>query len=261
MTTFKQFLTEIEFDEAQQQLEEVAELIKRDCQPWLKEAGKNLFYRGLDSKSSGGYLKPLFDTDLFLKGSVRNDRRPKDSPNWLHDALNDYFISKVGVPLRSASLFVAADYGLASNYGKTYMIFPIGNFNYAWSKHTADPAYEMFMSAAHDNTPPSQTTAAEAISKNFMAFLKKEKPNEYKEAYGDIEEWISAAHTEKFEDENDAWAKFIKKFIKENDLWLFNQRLKDAASNKYKEHEVMVVCDQYYAVSAMYKEKIPELLF
>lgn len=260
MTTFKQFLTEIAFDEAQQQLEEVAELIKRDCQPWLKEAGKNLFYRGLDSKSSGGYLKPLFDTDLFLKGSVRNDRSPKDSPNWLHDALNDYFISKVGVPLRSASLFIAADYGLASNYGKTYMIFPIGNFNYAWSKLTADPAYEMFMSLANDYSAPSQTVAAEKITKQFMEFLKKENPHEYDEADGDIEEWIRIT-TQDLGHGESTWAKFIMKFIKENDLWLFNEGLRYAASKKYKEHEVMVVCDQYYAVSAMYKEKILELLF
>lgn len=121
------------FEERLQDLsdkEHLIHLIYKDCQPFLKKALKdnyqNLFYSGRKSK------------DDWFKGNVRTDRRPTDTNKVLHRDLDKMFQKKFGYLVRSSSIFVTNDIGVADSYGTTYMIFPIGNFKFVWSPGIVD---------------------------------------------------------------------------------------------------------------------------
>jgi hypothetical protein len=195
---------------------------------------------------SDGFLKPVFAKtspgipDMII-GAVRTNRRPKDSPEWLHDALNDHFRKKVGVPLRSASVFCAGSSMLAGNYGDVYAIFPIGEFNYAWSKLVVDPTHTFYIGPyQEDGLPQSGDGLNELIENEFHEFAVDMGLWTF-----DVNDYIK-----NIEDNKKAqavWEEFCQDFIKHNELWKFNTGLKEALT-KYKDHEIMIVCDKYYLV-------------
>ena len=94
------------------------EQIKKDCQPFIKEIkNPNCFlYSGRKEKLP------------YIKKKVRKDRKPLDTPEVIHNALNDIFKKKFGIKLRSESLFVSKCIGQASGYGTPYIILPIGKY-------------------------------------------------------------------------------------------------------------------------------------
>lgn len=258
MLTFKEFLLEktssdSKNSELSPEHEFIVETIKRDCGPWLKKSNGFLAYRGYEHYLSNGFVKMVptpeenKGTDDFLIGSVRTDRHPKDSPPWLHDALNEYFKSKTGVPVRSASLFCIGDRSIASNYASNvYCVFPIGDFNYTWSKLVADATDTFYIG------PNQGCQLSEAggdlniqIDKAFAKYLKENNLEAYDSA-NDYFESIKCdvrAHSSR-----SIWAKFAVDFIKSTDLWIFNKGLTEALSpgSEYNQHEIMIVCDKYY---------------
>ena len=260
MITFKKFL--VEQKPNHEHVVKFAELVKRDCQPFLKASGGAFFLRGLNPNQSRGFTKKLFadSDDNFLIGAVRNDRMPKDSPKWLHDALNQYFIKKTGIPVRSTSLFVSADRGIVEHYGTVYIVFPIGEFHYAWSKHFVDPSHELFLMLADDNAVPDSTSGGRKVIREFMHFMKVKAPQEYAECGGDMQKWIYAQNRSSFTKQNGLWATFVTQFINNNDLWLFDKGLKQIASGGFKEQEVMFVCDKYYAIDASHFHTLATIL-
>ena len=243
MSSFKEFLLQDQSDN----FSEIAKLIKRDCQPFLSAAKGNLFYRGMSILFADEYCKPIFNSDSELICTVRNDREPKDSPQWLHRALNNYFVKKVGIPVRSACLFATGSRSTASVYGKVYAIFPIGPMHFAWSSYFADPTQELFISVASRDCASGKLSLGEdKLHDDFMAQLKQDDPDLYDECRGDFEKWCRQ-QTDDIGDADSSWASFVTKFLQKNDLWTFDARLVHAAMS-YPEHEVMFVCDKYYAV-------------
>jgi len=109
--------------------------IKKYCKPYLNQVGytpmtKDPLYRGIKFKSSGD--------QVFLTKKVRlNNRKPADSTKYLHNAMNDYFTKQLGKPFRNA-IFASGDRSEAAGFGQPYIIFPIGQFTYAWSDITDD---------------------------------------------------------------------------------------------------------------------------
>lgn len=106
--------------------------IKRDCQPYLKQAG-NLVFRegmwrglGLDNPS-----------ERMTKTARLDDRVPRDMDQDLHESLNVFFNDTYGHPYRNG-VFVTGDRAEASQYGELYQIFPIGKFDYLWSPEIPD---------------------------------------------------------------------------------------------------------------------------
>jgi hypothetical protein len=55
-----------------------------------------------------------------------------------NDLYNTIIAKLGGVANRSNSIFVTGKREEASGYGKAYIVFPIGNFNYTWSPAWAD---------------------------------------------------------------------------------------------------------------------------
>jgi hypothetical protein len=103
----------------------VAAYIKKNCKPWLSQTqnGRLCVYRGFSHEN--------LPIPAFIK-AVRPDRKPRDSDKDWHVSV-DYAISLAGKTAnRSNSLFTSGSYGVATGYGNTYVVIPIGDFNYTW---------------------------------------------------------------------------------------------------------------------------------
>lgn len=108
---FKNYLKESRID-----MGDMENLVK-DCTPFLRDWEKNDF---LDL-FSGRQLNVNIG-----KKSVRKNRTPKDTPEFIHNALDDEFKNKFGVKARSNSIFATFSVENAYDYGNAYHIFPVG---------------------------------------------------------------------------------------------------------------------------------------
>lgn len=111
------------------QIHAVYFMIKKQCQPWLKQRTSQPVYRGFRTASPGKMA--------FIR-KVRHDRNPKDSDLKLHQMF-DFFIDELGLTAnRTNSMFTSGSLPVASSYGPPYVLFPVGNFNYTWSEYMND---------------------------------------------------------------------------------------------------------------------------
>lgn len=107
--------------------------IKKNCQPFLNEIDKPFsLLRG---------LRPTPDWSV-QKIARLSSRQSMSTPRWLHDELNKLFVRKFKVPFRN-SVFCTGSDSQASVYGMIFCIFPIGNYQYAWSPEYRD-LYQTF---------------------------------------------------------------------------------------------------------------------
>lgn len=103
--------------------EQIAEMLRENCGPWIEACSKNpklIFYRGYAQYLPG----------RINKKQVRQDRVPRDSSVLEHE-LGNKMLSSFGnnSKWRSNSAFVTASNGLASTYGISYRMVPIGKFD------------------------------------------------------------------------------------------------------------------------------------
>lgn len=111
-----------------------AELIEvvRSAAPFFKERGNTnkVLYRGV-----GGHYGGVLITRPI---APRTNRRPSDTPNQIHTALNERMVEQFGHPFRTASLFCTAQISQARFYGDAYVLLPQGAFTYLWSPTVRD---------------------------------------------------------------------------------------------------------------------------
>jgi hypothetical protein len=221
MITFKQFLAE---ENEPMSIEELAQKIKQDCKPWLDSFGDTKLYRGV--KFTDPMLRPLQvagyqhdDLNRVFIGAVRNDRKPRDIQKAVHNRLDSMFVSKVGVPLRSASLFVTKSYDTASGYGRIVRIFPIGEFHYAWSPYFDDP-YSLFVDG---EIPENLTSALSEVMPN----VRKKYPKMLR-----------------VDDLSTSPVALAYALTLIPNVWKFDEGLLDADDSC----EIMLVCDKFYAM-------------
>jgi hypothetical protein len=116
----------------------LAEIIKRDCGPFLTEAKlkedfdflgghKGLFFRGTKHINDGIIKGRRYD-----KGRI-----PKDTPQDLHNQLNVLFKKKFKWSVRDG-IFATSNDAQANGYGYVHVFFPIGKFKYVWSPGISD---------------------------------------------------------------------------------------------------------------------------
>lgn len=112
----------------------MADFIKENCKPFLKEWSKNYHNYQL-------YTGRKIKDDWYIK-TVRKNRIPKDTPNHIHDFFNEYFKEHFGINLRSESLFCTSDMSIAGDYGgrgrNIYVIIPIGKYDLYYNKDIED---------------------------------------------------------------------------------------------------------------------------
>ena len=104
--------------------------IQKDCQPYLK-----------DLKSTEDFLysgRKINSPALYFKRKVRKDRKPLDTPEIIHNLLDDMFKKKFGHNLRSESLFVSKLKRVARCYGNLYVVLPIGKYSLYTNHHIND---------------------------------------------------------------------------------------------------------------------------
>jgi adenylate kinase family enzyme len=129
-----------------QELTELANKIRTEAQPWLREVGLDDYhyrvYRGFQSGSP----------DYIRIRSPRENRKPVDSPEELQEWMNKQIEEKGLVANRSNSFFVTGSPSFAEGYGEVYIGIPLGPFNYTWSGDIRD-WYVYFKNAANAGIP------------------------------------------------------------------------------------------------------------
>ncbi len=110
----------------------MAKLIKRDCQPYLRQNAFSLkqlaMYRGLEPGEAFTEQYPtVIHKDIRL-----NDRKVSDTDPLIHDFFNIQFTKLYGAPFRN-SMFANGNAGMVFQYGRVYIVFPIGEFKFLWS--------------------------------------------------------------------------------------------------------------------------------
>lgn len=244
MITFKQFVAE-----GADAVAEMHELIRRDCQPWLKAAGGLNAFRGM--KIDAGFMKPIIDdSNRFILATTRKDRKPADSPQWLHDTMNEHFIEKIGIPLRSQSVFAGTIDTAFTYYNRetnnVYSVYPIGEFQYAWSDIIYDPTMIFYSNITHQLF--SRKTEISRIFKKYWN-------NNYEQyELPDFDTYVSG--TPALNKTNTKLIAMITDFIKFNNFWKYNTGLREVLTEKKSggtsSSELMIVCDKYYAVQFRY---------
>lgn len=130
-------------------VEEITEVLIRDCSPYLNEingqVGKYTLWRGIQGTVAKGFGRK----DARLAGrNPLNTRKPQ------HDIINKFFVDNFEHPFRNA-VFVTGDYMQAREYAQgganPHAIFPIGNFEYLWHPLLDDMYNEIA------NTAPAHT--------------------------------------------------------------------------------------------------------
>jgi hypothetical protein len=97
------------------------------CQPWIQAVGLNrIVYRGTNTTN-----------DVFVR-AVRDDRKPRDSGQPIHELFNKLITMAGGIANRSNSAFLAGNSTSAGIYGNVRVAIPAGEFNYTWSPKWSD---------------------------------------------------------------------------------------------------------------------------
>ena len=127
--------------------------IEKDCKPFLSLIGGDIskyrMFRGMPFSRNSG--------NIFRKQIRLDDRRPMSTADIKHDRYNHFFQEVYGQPFRN-SLFATGDRKMAKYYGYPFVVFPIGNFDWLWSKDVNDLALDIHFPpvAGFHNVPPTQ---------------------------------------------------------------------------------------------------------
>lgn len=113
--------------------DEVYRFINANCKPYISENPRysdDYLFRGLKRK---------YDSAVVIPGN--KNRQPVDVPNKISLMLDKALIDAGFSAVRSNSIFATGELNEADEYsanGDIYVIFPIGNFTYTYSKEVTD---------------------------------------------------------------------------------------------------------------------------
>jgi hypothetical protein len=214
MKTFKQFLLE---DNLPTDAAEIAALIKRDCASFLS---KSKFRSSNQStwlwRGTNDFVKNAFNMH-----TVRESRMPTDISRNLHYAIDNALKNLTGYNFRSGQIiFASGDANQAATYARDKypsIIFPIGDFDFCWSKDVKD-AYDFFDNRGE---PFGESEIRRALGLN---------PNR------------GGDHLDRKE-----WAELVSKFIEGGySNYVFNKDLDTAIKSNV---EIMIKCKSYYSLT------------
>ena len=104
---------------------DICNTLYKECSHFIAESRGNILYRGTT------------DTGIGHIGKLQSheDRKPRNTPQWLHDYLNDLFVAHLGWKERDGVSTIGHESG---HYGTPYLFFPIGDYRFAWSPDVFD---------------------------------------------------------------------------------------------------------------------------
>lgn len=121
------------------------------------------FYRGLSKEHD--LTKP---TILC----TRKDRMPRDLPEHIHAAADQWFLDEFGVKYRSQSLFVTSGLNVAAAYAYSSShiarILPLGDYSFCWSTHVRD-MMELFIGNSSMNSVRDELASANYIQSDLCS--------------------------------------------------------------------------------------------
>ena len=228
------------------------EKIKKNCKPYLMKYSSVKIYRGMHNKES-----------IVHKTVHLQNRTPANTPQAIHDLLNDAFIAEFGHPFRNA-LFGIGDLVTAKNYGNPYVIIPEGNFHYAWSPVIRD-MYDMFENPRNAIDSSHRGVFSDIVYKHLIHtdeyrnyiknVIQRKAPSNWLAKNLDSPDPALAFRTVTI-------SAFSRPFIKDNSnilLNVFRQLIREFYKMdeglkqwglKYQKNEIMIICDKYYGVEA-----------
>ena len=106
-------------------IEEINELIKKDCKYYLSLIGNNaIFTRAI----SGSISFP------FIKKQTRQDRKSRGMMKNVFNDFNDWLKMKKHVERDKAVIASSLETKETTRFGNNYYLFPIGKFNYTYAE-------------------------------------------------------------------------------------------------------------------------------
>lgn len=215
----------------EKKFQEIIKRLESDCKPFidlLKRSNSNLFFRGVSSTND-------VSSDIELR-KVRKDRIPKDIDREVHDIINDRLLKKFGVAFRENGVFATKNYDTSLHYGKPYIFFPKGDFEYYWNLSINDLFSELeFDGFYHFYAYRDELDQLEGLF-----------PEEFQEIDGRITDLSDKSQSQI----NDLIDRAISKFEKKIDSIV--DGYKSDHFQDIKNQEVTFVCDEYYLVSRDY---------
>ena len=110
--------------------------IFNECKPFIND---------LKNCENGSFLiRGVQDYNIDIKNFPINlNRVPTDMPIWAHDILNEIFYEKFGWSCRGGiftygRIFTGKESIMEVGYGKSYLLFPVGNYKFVWSSKYRD---------------------------------------------------------------------------------------------------------------------------
>lgn len=97
----------------------------------------------------------------FYKTQPRTNRAPLNTPQVIHQAVDNWMVEHGYEARRSNSVFVSSSITVADNYGQSFFIFPANGFKYTWFEASHDLYDEIPMNIYDLHSNP-------AFVKNFM---------------------------------------------------------------------------------------------
>lgn len=260
------FLKTFESFDSEMSVEEIYEMLKRDCTKYLEllksctivdtELHKEvpMLYRGVRAR-----------TEDIMSMKVRENRRSKDTDQAISDEIDDKFEQELGIRPRSTGVFTIGNSDIASHYGNSYLFFPIGDFKYIWSDRIADLFDELRMPSDKlyswylweiDSYYKENIIDSEVRSK-FELHHHEAIPmyNGKEVSMNDVDKF-----KEKFEEEMDSFlseekAKWMNELI---DAYKVDEGLCEVIKSRT---EITFLCDEYYIVNAKFVDQLKKLIF
>jgi hypothetical protein len=123
---------EEEYDD--EEFKEIISILENECKQFLdevKEGKVGPIFRGAKN------VDDTYTKGLGVKVS-RIDRTPLDTRKDVSEILDNCFEEKFGLKLRSSGVFASKLPMVASDYGRPYLFFPIGDYEYFWNPDVKD---------------------------------------------------------------------------------------------------------------------------
>jgi hypothetical protein len=144
---FESLETEMNFDK-------IVDILSSECSEFLdllKEKNIKGLYRGATIHET-----PIVDG--FWKFKPFENRLPRDTKSHISKLLDDGFVNKFGIPLRSRGVFATKDLSIAAEYGRfrkeAFLFFPKNGFRYFWNSQIEDLYTELRDNTSFYNKEP-----------------------------------------------------------------------------------------------------------
>lgn len=117
-----------------EEFKEIISILENECKQFLdevKEGKVGPIFRGAKN------VDDTYTKGIGVKGA-RIDRAPLDTRKDVSEILDNCFEEKFGLKLRSSGVFASKLPTVASDYGRPYLFFPIGDYEYFWNPDVKD---------------------------------------------------------------------------------------------------------------------------